>query len=243
MHRERLSNWKLEKLIDYGYTLTDLQVLSNKHVLKHSKDAESEGLILCFVTASGVNLPFNQLAQGVPVTVVPNGQSPLNASPVVDGTVIHSSPTEIRVKIENSDSRRVWRDKQQRWRLDLGHNGIAYSRCLVAIDLLQFDPGLIESRSTKETEYPLRGTHLRSELLRAFRLYGMSWDEENKVRPGIFTDYPKLLDWARRYSVANPIKEQGDPEILLNGSQIRAIALMLQRKFSLIQGVCILVAR
>jgi hypothetical protein len=161
----------------------------------------------------------------------------------VDGTVIYSSSTEIWVKIENLDPRRVWRDKAQIWRLDLGYNDIAYSRCLVAIDLLQFDPGLMENRSTDKTEYPLRGTHLRSELLGAYRPNGTSWDEENRPRRGIFTYYPELLDWARRYSVADPIKEPEDPEILLNGSQIRAIALMLQRKFSLIQGVCILVAR
>jgi regulator of nonsense transcripts 1 len=47
----------------------------------------------------------------------------------------------------------------------------------------------------------------------------------------------RLQSWVRRYSLPNPIVLPGDPEINLNPTQIRAIALMLASRVSLVQGV------
>ncbi|KAH7100425.1 P-loop containing nucleoside triphosphate hydrolase protein [Auriculariales sp. MPI-PUGE-AT-0066] len=46
----------------------------------------------------------------------------------------------------------------------------------------------------------------------------------------------RLQSWARRYSQLDPIVLLGDPELDLNSTQVRAIALMLATRVSLVQG-------
>lgn len=47
-----------------------------------------------------------------------------------------------------------------------------------------------------------------------------------------------INSWILRYQREDPIVLPGDPELGLNGSQTRAIAMALGEKMSLIQGVC-----
>lgn len=47
----------------------------------------------------------------------------------------------------------------------------------------------------------------------------------------------RIQSWARRYSHPNPIAIPGDPVLKLNSTQVRAIALMLASRVSLVQGV------
>ncbi|ORX35702.1 hypothetical protein BD324DRAFT_72477 [Kockovaella imperatae] len=46
----------------------------------------------------------------------------------------------------------------------------------------------------------------------------------------------QIQSWIRRHLRENPVRCEGDPRISLNPSQIRAIAMMLSKKLSLIQG-------
>ncbi|EJD43040.1 P-loop containing nucleoside triphosphate hydrolase protein [Auricularia subglabra TFB-10046 SS5] len=46
----------------------------------------------------------------------------------------------------------------------------------------------------------------------------------------------RIQSWARRYSRPDPIVLPGDPELPLNSTQVRAIALMLASRVSLVQG-------
>jgi hypothetical protein len=55
---------------------------------------------------------------------------------------------------------------------------------------------------------------------------------------GAFKDDQRIHSWARRYSQPDPIVMDGDPPLLgLNTTQIRAVALMISQRLSLIQGV------
>ena len=48
----------------------------------------------------------------------------------------------------------------------------------------------------------------------------------------------RIMSWARRYSKEKPIIIEGDPDLgALNSSQLRAVAMMVGERISLIQGV------
>lgn len=53
----------------------------------------------------------------------------------------------------------------------------------------------------------------------------------------MFLDNQLIRSWIRRYERFDPIKMIGDPELGLNPSQTRAVAMALGEKLSLIQGV------
>jgi hypothetical protein len=55
---------------------------------------------------------------------------------------------------------------------------------------------------------------------------------------GAFADDMRIMSWARRYSRPNPIHIDGDPALDgLNETQIRAAAMMIGQRASLVQGV------
>lgn len=108
----------------------------------------------------------------------------------------------------------------------------------------------------------LNGTTLRDIILRSFQgVDGASQEsEEGRAFPtdvlpsdvdatplppqavaqragGAFANHPKIASWARRYREPNPVRFKDDPPLNLNPSQMRAIALMLGERMSLIQGV------
>ena len=54
----------------------------------------------------------------------------------------------------------------------------------------------------------------------------------------ILADNQEIVSWTKRYLREAPVvRSEGDPEIPLNPSQIRAIAMMLSERLSLVQGV------
>jgi hypothetical protein len=130
-----------------------------------------------------------------------------------------------------------------------------------AIAQLHRDPCVIqEDNSNPESELVLLGTHLRDVILRSFsssddphgpkhfqaaddasyaghEALDHSWkigDEHG----GIFKDDMRIQSWAKRYSRVKPIRVEGDPELHgLNATQIRAVAMMVGERISLIHGV------
>ena len=57
---------------------------------------------------------------------------------------------------------------------------------------------------------------------------------------GLFQRDSRIISWARRYSELDPIEVEGDPMLSeLNSTQIRAIAMMVNNRTCLVQGVCI----
>ena len=116
----------------------------------------------------------------------------------------------------------------------------------------------------KDHELRQEGTFLRDILLRKYTLQQQRTEDSDEdsfaqvamdleqdegpveVQPtptsppldGLFKHDARIQSWAKRYSLPNPLVIEGDPDLeRLNSTQIRAIALMLSSRFSLVQGV------
>jgi hypothetical protein len=132
-----------------------------------------------------------------------------------------------------------------------------------AIARFNHDPQALEDQcqalSSSDRQFIFHGTHLRDVLLHSFSpetpsLHGplqppdevayvprgrLEHDSrEARDHGGAFKEDMYIQSWARRYSRINPIVIDGDPVLEgLNATQIRAIAMMIGERISLVQGV------
>ena len=120
-----------------------------------------------------------------------------------------------------------------------------------ALHSLHDDPEMQEVASTPQQEIALNGTYLRDVILSGFDTFSphdflevtdvnaRTGDQPAKPvsSPGFFVHHYDLMAWAFRYNRDEPLIKAGDPKILLNPSQIRAIAQMLSERISVVQGV------
>ena len=125
-----------------------------------------------------------------------------------------------------------------------------------AITRLGYDP----ADQADTPEHILQGTYLRPILLRSFSTStalahtptSLQASDEVEYLPhdtldhasrlsdeheGVFRDDMRISSWAKRYSKPNPVRVEGDPELSLNATQIRAVAMMIGERISLVQGV------
>jgi hypothetical protein len=145
--------------------------------------------------------------------------------------------------------------------MDLWQSRIAYDRMCHAIAQLHQDPRILEDdNSNPGGELVLLGTHLRDVILRSFspsdgvyepKPFQAADDESYAAHDtldhpaqigaelgGIFADDMRIQSWARRHSRVNPVCVEGDPELHgLNATQIRAIAMMVGERITLVHGV------
>jgi regulator of nonsense transcripts 1 len=259
---ERLSQWPLERLIAEGYTVDGLSAFP--YIKRGEKNPS--GYTFSFVPPAGDSLGVNLFLyvrlrllyynlhvyrRGSQVTVVEHGNSPLDyvetASSKIktlQGTVLYSSPEEIRIGFNPGHQF----DVKGCWRLDVYVSEIGHQRMRAAIEALNYDPETMLAESSPFQEYELHGTYLREELLQGFdqRLSASSdsgitkMQDSNNIhssRGGLFTSDERIDDWVRRYSLPTPERKKGDPELLLNTSQTQAIAQMIGKRLSLVQGV------
>lgn len=183
------------------------------------------------------------------MTIVETDQSPLDSG-VQDqlklGVVCHSSPEKVVVRL--LEKTKDFDNAKIRWRLDLSLSDVGYLRALEAMRAFNYDPESQRSVPAQGEEIILRGTSLRKELLGTWRPPTTSSNQPIEIAHGqeisdtasggAFANNERVVDWARRYSLPNPERREGDPDIQLNTTQIQAIAQMLQERVSLIQGVC-----
>lgn len=147
--------------------------------------------------------------------------------------------------------------------MDLGTSAIAYQRMCEAINSFAFDPEKIEKdpfNNHEKKEYLLRGMQLRDVLLKSFSVPKELQPETRHLQDpkeqhyvgrdklehesrldsqvaGAFSQDQLIQSWARRYRGPNPVVVEGDPVLEgLNSSQIRAVAMMIGERISLIQG-------
>ena len=149
-------------------------------------------------------------------------------------------------------------------RLDLGQSNTVFSRMRRAITYLKFEPSQLERsiENTEAREVILRGTQLRDVLLRSFNPDAALLSEPHHIQDpeephyvdhgmlehpsrldisngGAFVGDCRVRSWAKRYQHRNPVIVEGDPVLTgLNDTQIRAMALMIGERISLVQGVC-----
>ncbi|KAI0255414.1 P-loop containing nucleoside triphosphate hydrolase protein [Lactifluus subvellereus] len=241
--RERLAKWPLKRLCGEGYCITGMSAFWLDSKLGH---------VAAFSLGPGVALPDNKFEGGT--TVLVTRLDPLQEKPM-HGWVLSRTSTQLRVLF-----RTLFDLDGQPWRLDLGQSSIAYERMCHAVTQLHQDPRALEKdNSNPGSELVLLGTHLRDVILRSFsssagvrehKPFQAADDASYAAHDaldhpgligvehgGIFKDDMRIQSWTRRLSRVNPIRVEGDPELHgLNATQIRAVAMMLGERISLIHG-------
>ena len=178
---------------------------------------------------------------------------PLQEAPY-RGSVLSTTASQIRIAFEDKFDL-----DDGLWRVDVGLSNIVFDRMRGAIARLSQDPRAQEDDRAPERQYILQGTHLRDVLLHSFSPHSASLHEplqapddvayvpretlehrsrEGRAHGGAFEDDMRIHSWAQRYARAHPIEMDGDPALEgLNPTQIRAIAMMVGERISLVQGV------
>jgi hypothetical protein len=183
-----------------------------------------------------------------------------------EGIVIGHSATELHVMFDKQwgIANEKWRygNKLATWeradatgdRLDISTTNSSFTRMTEALRSLHDDPEMQEVASTARQEIALNGTYLRDIILSGMTPLSLDdllqpTDVNAKTTdlsatplapissPGFFAAHDEIMAWAHRYNRDNPLIKEGDPEIPLNKSQVRAIAQMLSERISLVQGV------
>ncbi|KAG1852645.1 P-loop containing nucleoside triphosphate hydrolase protein [Suillus tomentosus] len=245
--RERLSTWSLFRLQEEGYTITGLSAFW--------MGAPKFGRpIASFSLGPGIDLPEHRFENGTQVLV--SRFDPLQEPPL-RGSIISKTASQLRIAFEEK-----FEVEDGCWRLDVGRSNIVFIRMREAISRFSQDPEALEDPthliSPPNNQFVLQGTHLRDVLLRSFSpdrpsLHvplqhpdearyvprGRLEHDSREVREhgGAFKEDMHIQSWARRYSRINPIVIDGDPVLEgLNVTQIRAIAMMIGERISLVQG-------
>lgn len=178
---------------------------------------------------------------------------PLQEVPI-RGSVMASNATQLRIAFHEKFD--LGGDT---WRLDLGRSNIIFERMRTAITHLNHDPEALEADQGPDRQYIMQGTHLRDVLLQSFSPTSASLHQplqapdeveyvsrdmlehqnrDGRDRGGAFKDDMRIQSWARRYAQKVPVKIDGDPVLDgLNSTQIRAVAMMIGERISLVQGV------
>ncbi|KAG8939053.1 hypothetical protein FRC00_014232, partial [Tulasnella sp. 408] len=126
--------------------------------------------------------------------------------------------------------------------LDLWSSDIAAQRMTEAVRSLDVDLDNDVLGGSAGREPILQGTFLRDVLLQGFCNPSSQGSIERRqelsiTQPGVFSQNHMVQSWAHRYIRPSPIPIPGDPILKdLNESQIKAMALMIGNKISLIQG-------
>lgn len=263
--RHRLSTWGLKRLEREGYCITSLSAYwleANQFGRPVASFSFGPGIrlsdnklefvaFLIFSTTLLSMLYFFRNGMQVLLSRV----DPLKEI-TATGSVISRTDTQLRVCFANKFHKF---DLNGLWRLDLGRPNLMYERMCSAISYLPNDLKVIEEASDASQEYILQGTRLRDVLLRSFQPHqtydadqasdtfkppnstavdedssgpNLSWEDM-----GAFKHDQRIVSWAKRYMMPNPIVLDSDPPLELNDSQRRAMAAMIGRKVSLIQGV------
>ena len=164
-------------------------------------------------------LPPHKFQPGSVVDVAPRGSQDWIQTEVLD-----VSPTRIRVRFSESHENLDLAAHEQ-WRMDRGERNVVVEREDAALDALLYAPNDVVRAMTPEKRYALAGTELRDILTGQASSMG-----------GLFVNDMRIRSWYERYARADPIVLDGDPDLGLNASQLRAVAMMLRERVSLVQG-------
>lgn len=184
---------------------------------------------------------------------------PLEETPY-KGSIVELDSTRMKVAFPSNF------DQEGPWRLDLDRTNFIFERMRKAISALHYDLDYLERiPRSKDQEHILLGTGLKDVLLRSgdpsralprdhheFHALQASDDISypkdvlshdvrefsSKEFEGVFKDDMRIHSWSERYSRDEPLMIEGDPKLdHLNNSQIKAMATMIGKRISLVQGV------
>ncbi|KAL4077685.1 P-loop containing nucleoside triphosphate hydrolase protein [Scleroderma citrinum] len=240
--RERLATWSIPRLCQEGYCLTGLSAFW--------VDAPQFGRpVACFLRGPGIVFPEHRFQNGTQILV--SRLDPLQEVPY-RGSILSTTASQIRITFEDKFDL-----DDGLWRVDVGLSNIVFDRMRAAIARLSQDPSTQE-HCAPDRQYILQGTHIRDILLHSFSPRSESLHEplqapddveyvprerlehrsrELRDHSGAFKDDMRIQSWASRYARNDPIQIDGDPPLVdLNPTQVRAIAMMLGERISLVQG-------
>lgn len=267
---ERLATWSLERLKAEGYCLTDLSAYwckANQYGRPVAAFQLGPGIIFpenlklecvyaAYMPVGDTNLNLSRHGMQVLVSRV----DPLEETPY-KGSIIQRTKTQLKICFPSTF------EIDGPWRLDVDRTNLIFERMRKAISYLHYDPNHVEQLpQSDDQEYILLGTSLRDVLLRSedparvahrgdFHALQASDDVSypkdalshgvrefsSKEFEGVFKDDIRIHSWAERYSSDDPLVLEGDPDLgSLNRSQIKAMATMIGKRISLVQGVNIL---
>ncbi|KAN0065366.1 hypothetical protein ACQY0O_001202 [Thecaphora frezii] len=235
--RERLKS-PIHKLIEDGLAFDDLQAYWQDDNRRHFGKRTA-----VFKLSGAQELPHNHFKVGDKVTIVPSagGYSPESADDA-DSAAADLALDEERIEAEIVEKQRTYLrlkfDAQHEetdlvgcasWRLDHGFNDLTFERMQAALDAIDHDVEFIESCGGVRYQSMLSGTAISDVIL------GVDPPSDRTTR-GAFWEDARIQSWYDRYSRSDPLVVDGDPELGLNASQTRAIAMMLKERVSLVQG-------
>ncbi|KIY47635.1 P-loop containing nucleoside triphosphate hydrolase protein [Fistulina hepatica ATCC 64428] len=254
---QRIASWPLHKLKSEGYTLTGLSAfwLDKRH---------PSGPVAGFTSAEpGCVLPDHLLREGMGVLL--SRIDPFREQ-ACEGTVTQVTPWTLYISFESKFERLdegTWRLDIRN--SNIAASRMTQAVNAMHDDCASQDTNRYVDSAGRIRETILRGTYLRSELLQGFRpppetidmtnsevspwlgfdesledvnseLANVAFDDSAQ-KSGIFNEDQFIHSWARRYSRPDPIVMDGDPPMLdLNEAQVRAVALMIGERLSLVQG-------
>ncbi|GHJ88617.1 hypothetical protein NliqN6_5019 [Naganishia liquefaciens] len=263
--RQRLDAIEADQLVAEGYCLNNLQAtrdsgsqagrptytfaMGGKGNQRFTWNRFNPGTSVIISRAGGTADPIKKQ----------QGKTAKSAEVYNTGSVISKTQGNVKVSFDEPLPDEI---NSQSWRLDIWTSDIVMRRAKEALATLHYDPIAtdrheattlapsppssavqiaFEEETTKESkpktlQTMLAGTALRSVLLNAFA----TKDSEIILSPshGFFADNQLIQSWCRRQLVEGrePLSIDGDPQLALNTSQRKAIAMMLSSNMSLVQG-------
>ncbi|KAG8935227.1 hypothetical protein FRC01_005483 [Tulasnella sp. 417] len=226
--KERLREWSEERLIEEGYRITGLSGFWQTATFFGRP-------VAVFSLGPGEKFGWNRFERGHQVQLSGSVEAKKKLEPYL-GSIVEVSDTKIKVTFDEKF------DLGSYEQLDLWSSDVASQRMTEAVRSLDvnLENNLPIGSATREPI--LQGTFLRDVLLQEFRnpsLESPSGGEQDLAitQPGAFSEDHLIQSWAHRYIRPSPIPIPGDPVLKdLNESQLKAIALMIGNKISLIQG-------
>ncbi|KAF8627603.1 hypothetical protein AX17_006174 [Amanita inopinata Kibby_2008] len=247
--KERLSGWPLDRLHEEGYCLTGVSA----YWLQATQFGRP---VASFALGPGVVLPDHRFENGTQVLV--SRIDPLRETPL-HGSVVSSSSSDIKVSFPER-----YEIDDGIWRLDVGISNLIYERMRTALSRFNQDVRSQEPKFTANNRQTiLQGTHLRDVFLKRFdpghsnmpqalqapddveypshqrldHTETVGKGRSGYEQMGAFRDDMRIQSWARRYAEIDPVEIEGDPDLSkLNKTQIRALAMMVGQRISLVQG-------
>jgi hypothetical protein len=241
------SRWRTPRLVAAGYALDGLQAYwraqrrYGKRIAVFTRPARAafpwtrlQAGNGCVVVASAARSKCFADADARLATQAPDEPaSPLPAVSGLPATVLSITPDRLTLAFDGVAALADLERGNETWCVVQGENTLVHERTDAALQCLAHDVASQEGAtrelpSGEEAEVVLRGTRLADVLL------GLAPAQA----PGLFEHDMRIRSWVqRRLQPAGTLRVEGDPDLGLNESQERAVAMMLGNRLSLVQGV------
>ncbi|KAG9019438.1 hypothetical protein FRB90_002261 [Tulasnella sp. 427] len=227
--KQRIEEWSAERLVQEGYRIGGLGGFWQTATFFGRP-------VAVLALGPGTKFEWHRFERGHQVQLSASSQGEEKLEPYL-GTVVDVSDTAMKVTFDEKF------ELDSFDQLDLWSSDIATQRMVEAIRMLNVDLASTNGGSPlyERREAIMQGTLLRDVLLKEFQATAETQGDQHRelaiTQPGAFSENHMIQSWAQRHVQSNPITVPGDPVLKdLNESQVKAMAMMIGNKISLIQG-------